>query len=53
VRACDDKDRAAVATVAPAWATARHPLFAPEGQAAAPSGTRLDVDVYLINEHRT
>ena len=47
----DDEDGPAAAAVAAVRTTARDELLAPEAQAAAAAGARLNVDVYLVNEH--
>jgi hypothetical protein len=52
VRAGDDEDRAAVATVATAGTAARHTQFTAECQASAPTCPSRHVNVYFVNEHR-
>jgi hypothetical protein len=52
VRARDDEDRPAAASVAAAGTTARDELLAAEGEAAAPAVSGRDADVDLVNEGR-
>ena len=49
----DDEDRAAAAAVAAVRAAARDELFAPEAQAAAAAGARLNVNVDFVDEHQS
>jgi hypothetical protein len=52
VRAGDDEDRAAVATVAAAGTAARHTQFTAERQASPPTCASRHMNVYFVNEHR-
>jgi hypothetical protein len=52
VRARDDVDGAAVASVTAAWAAARDTDFAAECEASSPACASRDVNVYFVNEHR-
>ena len=48
----DDEDGAAAAAVAAVRTAARDELLAPEAQAAAAAGARMNVDIYFVDKQR-